>query len=50
MIEAFKYAYAFRTKLGDSDFVDLSQVSILKFLKNKFYLYSTKILNIIFLN
>ncbi|XP_043484623.1 scoloptoxin SSD14-like isoform X2 [Leptopilina heterotoma] len=26
MIEAFKYAYAFRTKLGDSDFVDLTQL------------------------
>lgn len=31
MIEAFKYAYAFRTKLGDSDFVDLTQVIIFSF-------------------
>ncbi|XP_051160453.1 scoloptoxin SSD14-like isoform X2 [Leptopilina boulardi] len=33
MIEAFKYAYAFRTKLGDSDFVDLSQ--LIRKLKSK---------------
>ncbi|XP_033222455.1 scoloptoxin SSD14-like isoform X2 [Belonocnema kinseyi] len=26
VIETFKYAYAFRTKLGDSDFVDTSQL------------------------
>lgn len=26
MIEAFKYAFGFRTKLGDSDFVDVSKV------------------------
>ena len=27
MIETFKYAYAFRTKLGDADYLDLSDVS-----------------------
>ena len=28
VIETFKYAYAFRTKLGDIDFVDISQVRV----------------------
>lgn len=43
IIEAFKYAYAKRTELGDTNFINLSDVSI-KYLNKR----STKITIIIF--